>query len=134
MKNTHLWLNAGILILTLTGVLLLSQNGGILPYKTVTTVDMKMSNNSNEVIIKASNYKFSHKNLTVNLGQTLQIKLESEDSPHTFTIEELGINEEFTFGTNSNVEFKADKKGVYKFYCNVPGHKEEGMEGTITVI
>lgn len=32
--------------------------------------------------------------------------------------------------TTANVKLKA---GTYEFYCSVPGHKEAGMKGTLTV-
>lgn len=36
--------------------------------------------------------------------------------------------------TGSSTSTTADlEKGTYTFYCNIPGHREAGMEGTITV-
>jgi len=46
--------------------------------------------------------------------------------------EEEGKTEVVAEGA-SNVTLKGLKPGEYTFYCTVPGHREAGMEGTLTV-
>ncbi len=86
------------------------------------------------IVVKGFNYGFSPKEITVKEGQTVKIRLTSDDSPHTFTIDELGVNTQFTWGRDTVISFTATKKGKFQFYCSVPGHKESGMTGTINVI
>ena len=52
---------------------------------------------------------------------------------HDFTVDELGVK--VPLGPNETVEaaFEA-QPGTYTFYCSIPGHREAGMEGTITVL
>ena len=56
--------------------------------------------------------------------------------PHDVAIETLngevlGETETVTEGSDSTeIELKP---GTYKFFCTVPGHREAGMEGTLTV-
>jgi uncharacterized cupredoxin-like copper-binding protein len=58
------------------------------------------------------------------------------DIPHDVTIEdesgnELGATDVIT---GSTAETTVDlQPGTYTFYCSVPGHREQGMEGTLTV-
>ena len=53
--------------------------------------------------------------------------LELEDSSG----EDVGKADEVSQGTS---EFSADlKPGTYTYYCSLPGHREAGMEGTLTV-
>lgn len=85
-------------------------------------------------VIKGYNFGFSPNNITVKLGDVVNLKLVSDDSPHTITIDELGINKQFTYGKDAGVVFTATKKGTFQFYCAVEGHKENGMVGTITII
>jgi plastocyanin len=51
---------------------------------------------------------------------------------HDFTIDELDL--QLLMGPSETVEgtFEADA-GTYTFYCSIPGHREAGMEGTLTV-
>ncbi|HET7236931.1 MAG TPA: multicopper oxidase domain-containing protein [Actinomycetota bacterium] len=51
---------------------------------------------------------------------------------HDFTIDELDV--QLLLGPSETVEgtFEADV-GEYVFYCSIPGHREAGMEGTLSV-
>jgi uncharacterized cupredoxin-like copper-binding protein len=51
---------------------------------------------------------------------------------HDFSIDELGINVSLPPGETGEVTINAPA-GTYQFYCNVPGHKEAGMVGTLVV-
>jgi len=51
---------------------------------------------------------------------------------HNFSIDALGISVDIAPGETKTVSVNAPA-GTYEFYCNVPGHKEAGMVGTLTV-
>lgn len=88
---------------------------------------------SGVIAVRSFNYGYSPNELVAKQGETVKIRLVSDDSPHTFTIDELGINQEFTWGKDVDLSFVAGKKGKFRFYCAVPGHKEGGMVGTLTI-
>ena len=54
---------------------------------------------------------------------------------HDIALEGNGVNEKGEVVKNGGVsEFSVDlQPGEYTFYCSVPGHREGGMEGTLTV-
>ncbi len=51
---------------------------------------------------------------------------------HDFTIDELGIHISLNPGESATETINAPA-GEYEYYCSVPGHKEAGMVGTLTV-
>jgi nitrite reductase (NO-forming) len=54
--------------------------------------------------------------------------------PHDFTVDELGIAEMLDSGAEVNVTSPDNAEpGEYEFYCSQPGHREGGMEGTLTI-
>jgi plastocyanin len=79
---------------------------------------------------------FDQSELTAQAG-TVTIDYDNPQSiSHDVAIEDstgevLGATDLVSGGTASTtVELQA---GTYTFYCNVPGHREAGMEGTLTV-
>lgn len=64
----------------------------------------------------------------------IALTLENLDAfPHDFTIDELGVKLVVEANASVTGSFTATP-GVYEFYCSVPGHKEAGMVGTLTVL
>jgi plastocyanin len=51
---------------------------------------------------------------------------------HTFTIDKLHVDLFVPLGATRRVVFSA-KPGRYEFYCRIPGHKQAGMKGTLTI-
>jgi plastocyanin len=51
---------------------------------------------------------------------------------HNFAIDELGIDVDIAPGATEETVINAPA-GTYEYYCNVPGHKQAGMLGTLTV-
>ena len=52
--------------------------------------------------------------------------------PHNFSIDKLSISVDVAPGKSGEVTINAPA-GTYQFYCNVPGHKDAGMVGVMTV-
>ena len=72
---------------------------------------------------------------TANAGS---VKIESKNPQslgHDIAIEGNGVNQKGeTVQSGGTSEFTADlKPGEYTFYCSVPGHREGGMVGKLTV-
>jgi len=66
----------------------------------------------------------------------VDIKSPNESSTdHDIAIEGNGVNEKGEVVKNGGVsQFSANlQPGEYTFFCTVPGHREGGMEGTLTV-
>ena len=67
-----------------------------------------------------------------------QIKIESQNKSavdHDISLEGNGVDENGQVVKNGGTsEVDVDlKPGTYTFYCSVPGHREAGMEGKLTV-
>ena len=89
-----------------------------------------------DVTLKADNtFAYDVTTLNAKVGQTVNVTLENSGAlEHTFLIDELSVNSGTVAGGQSGtVTFTPSTAGTYTYYCNVPGHKEGGMVGTLTV-
>jgi len=80
--------------------------------------------------------KFTKSDLTAKAGKATVDFTNASSLPHNMTIEDssgkqVGATPTFSGGSKS---FTVDlKPGKYTFFCSVPGHREAGMQGTLTV-
>jgi plastocyanin len=83
-----------------------------------------------------SDLAFDQKDVSAKAG-TVTIDFDNKQAiPHDVTVEDssgmqLGGTDLVSSGTaNATVDLQS---GSYTFFCSVPGHREAGMEGTLTV-
>jgi plastocyanin len=92
--------------------------------------------NTIKVEADANQLAFKQKSLTAKAGKnTIQFNNPSS-IPHDVKIEEngkdIGGTKEVTNG-DATATVTLDKGEPYTFYCSVPGHRQAGMEGKLTV-
>lgn len=88
-----------------------------------------------EIPVAASGLAYQFADARAPAGQ-LTVRSENPQSvPHDIAVEGNGVNEKGEVVTNGGVsEFSTSfEPGEYTFYCSVPGHREGGMEGTLTI-
>ncbi len=78
---------------------------------------------------------WSVKELHVRQGETVRLRLTSEDVTHGFLIPDLGVESApIVPGTYQTVSFVAERPGTYLYYCNVLcSHRHGAMIGKLVV-
>lgn len=130
----------GIIVIALVGSMWLSASG------TSTGNVVKDASNENrpvkeftiqsftEVVDGKYFPKFSPKEIAVNKGDLVRIKITNIKGTHDFKIDELGVYTETPLDKEMVVEFVADRAGSFEYYCTKPGHRQNGHWGTLKVI
>jgi len=105
-------------------------------------------------IVTDDSFVFRPDKLEVGAGKPVTLTLEnrSTSTVHDFTVERIGVehvevegsehahNDDLALhvaadaGATGTMNFVATEPGSYEFYCTVPGHREAGMKGTLTVV
>ena len=84
--------------------------------------------------VTAQSTKFLETSLSMKNGDVLGIFVVNKDAfAHTFDIDALNIHAQVPANATTFVAVKPTAPGNLAFYCAVPGHREAGMTGTITV-
>ncbi len=106
---------------------------------TSTSAPATTSAGSSKVSLEANpegQLEYNTKSLSAKAGKVSVDFTNSSSLPHNVTIEsssgeKVGATPTFSGGSKSlSVNLKP---GTYKFFCSVPGHRQAGMEGTLTV-
>jgi plastocyanin len=80
-------------------------------------------------------FAFDPATLTATVGQTMNVTLVNTGAlDHNFVIDEFNVGlGPIPGGQQSSGSFTPDAAGTYEYYCDVPGHRDAGMVGTLTV-
>ncbi len=109
-------------------------------------------------LMEMSSFAFAPDDLQVEVGEVVEIAIQnSEMVLHDFTIDDIDADVHISYlgGTGQHaheeaakeadvhfaltepasgvVHLKINEPGEYVFYCSVPGHQQQGMEGTLIV-
>ena len=88
-----------------------------------------------EVRVVARRYAYAPSRIEVQEGDLVKVTLETEDIPHSFTVDDpYRIAKRATPGRPVVFEFRADQAGSFPFYCNLTA--EDGcrnMRGELVV-
>jgi plastocyanin len=76
-------------------------------------------------------YQFIPSEFTFGVGDTVTFQMSGETEFHTFTVDDLGIDEAVDGGETVTFTVTFDKAGTFELIC-IP-HEAFGMKGTITV-
>ena len=86
-----------------------------------------------EFVIIGENFGFTPSEIRVNAGSSVTLALRAADIEHDITVKGLGHIVHAAGGKTARGGLKIITPGKYLFYCSVPGHRAEGMTGTIFV-
>jgi uncharacterized cupredoxin-like copper-binding protein len=90
-----------------------------------------------EFPVSAKEFSFDPGTIQIDEPGTYTFTLSNDGSVgHALEIEGQGIEEETeTVGAGSSAQLTVtfSKTGTYEFYCPVDGHRDQGMEGELTV-
>lgn len=87
-----------------------------------------------EIKMTAKQFAFEPAEVRVPFGRKIRLLVTSADVAHGLAIPAFNVNVNLAAGQITTIEFIADKKGSYPFFCSVfcgGGHKE--MTGTLIV-
>jgi uncharacterized cupredoxin-like copper-binding protein len=84
--------------------------------------------------VSASEFMFDPTSLTLKIDEPVQATITNTGSlKHTFTIPDLDVDAVLTAGQTVTVKFTPTESGTFELLCTVPGHKDAGMVGTVSV-
>jgi plastocyanin len=98
-----------------------------------TPVAASGGNAATQATVTMVDIAFQPKELTIPAKTDVTVSLPNTGvSLHNFSIDELGVDVDVAPGDTGSATINAPA-GTYRFYCDVPGHAQAGMVGTLTV-
>jgi nitrite reductase (NO-forming) len=108
---------------------------GSMSRSSLSTVAPPAATMSTNITITASEFKFSPSSIQVPVGQKITFTLDNTGVvQHDVTIQTAGFSLTAQPGKTATGQFTFDKTGTFDFFCSIPGHKDAGMKGTLSVV
>ena len=134
--NKLFWLVL-IIVLAVGGIIILNQKKPAIKQELTTTTTTTTSTTTipvKEFTMTAKKWAFDPSVITVKQGDKVRLKIVSSDVTHGFALTEFNVKVDLVPGKEETVEFIADKKGEFTFFCSVvcgEGHLD--MKGNLVV-
>ncbi|CAN5890785.1 hypothetical protein BH23ACT12_BH23ACT12_23130 [soil metagenome] len=100
--------------------------GGSLAARATVTSDTPADGS---LIVDMENFDFGPKNITAANGEVSLYITNNDSARHTFTVDELGVDESIAPGQSKQITFDAGV-GTFRFYCKP---HDPGMEGELII-
>jgi len=86
------------------------------------------------ITVVATDFAFEPSTIEVTAGEPVNLVLDVQDGGHDLAVADVGFRIPILDEPESAVAtLQIDEPGSYPFVCQVPGHIEAGMTGTIAV-
>lgn len=86
------------------------------------------------VTVTVKEFAFDPKEIKLEAGNAVTIVLKNVGAvEHDFTVDGPGFKVKALPTKTEQAQLTIPAAGSYVFYCSVPGHRQAGMEGTVTV-
>lgn len=88
-----------------------------------------------EFTVEGGNFSFSVKEMKVKEGETVKVTFKNVEGMHDWILDEFpnAKTKVLNKGESETVEFVANKKGTFEYYCSVGQHRANGMVGKLIV-
>ncbi|MGH6846730.1 MAG: cupredoxin domain-containing protein [Methylocella sp.] len=102
----------------------------------IATRDPSSATKPAEVTIVATEFRFSPATVLVAAGRAVTLVLDNSgaETEHGLFVPALGFRLPVKAGEIARQNIVFEKPGKYEFICDLPGHNEAGMTGTLIVI
>ena len=90
--------------------------------------------NRPEFTITGRDFHYSPTRIEVTQDDLVKLTVRSEDVAHSFSIDEYRIVKRIPAGGSTTFEFRVDRPGTFRFYCNLTSDEAcKTMRGTLVV-
>ena len=130
----------GLIILLLIGMgsffLLLNSSSNV---ESNVVADTSGAGEIKTFVLTGKNFKFmmngeDNPNIRVKEGEKIRIEFASIEGFHDWKVDEFNAaTKKVNAEGSTSVEFIANKKGTFEYYCSVGQHRANGMKGNLIV-
>ena len=84
--------------------------------------------------VSAANFSYDVKEIKVKQGDKVKIVFTNKEGFHDWVIDEFSARtNQLAADKSETIEFVANKKGTFEYYCSVGSHRAMGMKGSLVV-
>ncbi len=143
--NNQFWLVLGIVVVLIAGLVYLGMRSQNTPIQPVVQENAQQGIGGSGILpdeqsniktfeVEGKPFEFSMKEIRVKEGDRVRVFFNNTEGFHDWGIDEFNARtKQLQAGENDSVEFVADKKGTFEYYCSVGNHRQMGMVGNLIV-